>query len=127
MNSKECVTPGCSRPVMARNMCSACYKRWSRKEHPGRQYRRNKIWREKNPKLRNAQTRRNYQRGAQHATNGGQSYDDFDYQMILDKTIIDNQGRIIKECVCDRELAKFLGRTVRAIQGQRHRLKNYRV
>jgi len=200
LNSKACITPGCSRSVIARNMCSACYQRWYRKKHlaeacaysrkyyelhsekireqsrklreqnleryrgydrksyklhseeirersrkdrkqnpakyqryydrrrkahPGRAYLYSQKWRKQNPDLRNAQRRRNYQRGARHAINGGQSYDDFDNQMILDKTIVDDPGGILKEDVSDRELARFLGRTVAAIQVQRHKLKNY--
>jgi len=104
-------------------MCSVCYQRLQKKEHPGRQYSYTRAWRRKNLGLRNRQRSRNYQRGAQHATNNGQPYDDFDDQMILDKTIVNDQGKVLKENVCDRELARFLGRTVLAIQAHRCYLK----
>lgn len=86
-----------------------------------------KRWRKKNPDLWNLQKRKNYKRGAQHDRNSGYPYDDFDNQMILDKAIINNAGEVVRTGVSDRDLAQYLGRTVQAIQVQRHRLKHGRA
>lgn len=138
MNSKICRIPGCSSPSSARGMCSVCYQRWWRKEnhekaskdrrdyyrtHPGISREYKQRWRTKNTELRNGQRRRNYERGAQHARNNWKPYDDFDDHMIFDKVIVDSGGTIIQENVSDRELARFIGRTVAAIQVRRHKLK----
>ena len=101
-------------------------KLWRRKHRPKR-YLYNKKWRKNHRDKRNAQRWRNYQRGTIWAVNIGLPYDDFEKQMILDKTIVDSLGKVLKENVSDRELAAFLGRSVQAIQVKRHQLKKYKA
>jgi hypothetical protein len=120
---KTCKIEGCDRSVRARGICIKCYLKWWRKEHPEKDREYSKEYRKKHPKKKIAQRKRNYERGANFKENHYIPYDDFEYQMILDKTIVDSRGRVLRKGVTDRELAKHLGRTVQAIQGKRCLLK----
>ena len=120
---RTCKISGCNRPVYARGMCAMHYQKWWRKKHPRSSYQLNKNWRLRYPDRRNLQKQRNYQKGSLWNTNSGKPYDDIEIAMIIDKTLIDNKGNIIKENATDREIAQCLSRTVRAIQAQRCRWK----
>jgi hypothetical protein len=75
------------------------------------------------PETRHRGKQRYYDKHKKHAINGGQLYDYFDYQMILDRVILSKSGEIIQTDVCDVSLAKHLGRSVGAIQDHRGDLK----
>ena len=74
-------------------------------------YQSNKRWRQKNPHLWQQQKSRNYDRGAQDDRSSGLSY-----TPQQDRLILNFKGT-------DRQLAKKMGRTVRAIQIRRSRLR----
>lgn len=93
-------------------------RKWH-KEHPQKCHK----WRKNNPEKRNRQRKANYDKGAIFDTRSGTSYEDVEIQMILDKILIGENGRIIKRNITDREIAKHIGRTVGAIQVQRTRSK----
>jgi hypothetical protein len=123
MSEKKCKTPGCNRPVHARGMCDKCYRHQWRLENPGGNYQCTKNWRKQYPDKRNADRARYYEKHCHNTRNSGQSYDDFDDQMISDRVILNKSGEIIKTNVCDVSLAKHLGRSVEAIQVHRCGLK----
>ena len=140
MPNKVCKTEGCAKPVFMRGMCRACYYTWWinqpgnrkrteknnqkwHKEHPKARYKAIKRWRKKHLDKRNLERKANYDKGAIFNINGGKIYDDSEIQMILDKVLVNENGRVIKKNVTDREIAKYIGRTVRAIQTQRSKFK----
>jgi len=75
-------------------------------------YLSNKNWRNKNRKLFNAGKRRNYRRGETNRQNSGEPW------TINECNLLTDLNR-----PSDRALAQELGRTVRAIQIQRSKLK----
>jgi len=88
------------------------------KAHPGRQYQHNKNSRRKHPETRNRQRRKNYLIGREHNQNSGQYYSIMEMVMILFKIVVRSKT-IIAVNVTDRELAKYLERSVLAIQARR--------
>jgi hypothetical protein len=123
-------------------MCRRCYDHWWRTEnlekarkrdreynkqwradHPGRHYKNHKRWRSRNPHKRNEGKKRNYIIGAEHNYNSGEAYSTLEEIMILFKIIIDSKKVIIATGAKDRELAKYLGRTVQTVQARRCLIK----
>jgi len=92
-------------------------------DHPKARYRITKKWRKNHPKGRNLQRKANYDKGAIFNINSGKTYEDIEIQMILDKILVNENGRIIERNVTDRKIAEYMGRTVRAVQAQRTRFK----
>jgi len=82
-----------------------------------------KRWRETHPKGRNLQRKVNYDKGATFNINSGKVYEDIETQMIVDKVLIDRNGTITEKSATDREIAKLIGRTVRAVQAHRTIIK----
>ena len=74
-------------------------------------YKNNKIWRKRRPKIWQKQKKRYHKQFVAGAFNGRQKYTTREDNMILNKKYL------------DRVIAKKIGRTVRAIQIRRTRLR----